>query len=178
MAKDVNKQAGLKDGTKMYLEAASRPMPGVMGGNFLQLYDGPPGFKFSGYKFHIYATNKDEVVLILQCISEIVKEKGCIMKCATDQFFNNTRTADNPQHGKGVTIYLPFDMVNSGASLVFQQMLIDLLRNYETTGMINGDIQLGNSVFQRYEFNISWEEVKEMGGVSKEDYNTYYIQGT
>ena len=99
-------QQGINEGIKNYAQHKSLPIFG----KFVPLISSST-FKFSGFKLHIYATSEDDVVLILSKIYDLVKSAGCMMKAATASFFTSTKDTLNPQHGKGITIYMPFDMV-------------------------------------------------------------------
>lgn len=142
-------------------------------GNFVPLIQNST-FKFSGYKLHIFAENDDDIVSILDKIYETVKSAGCIMKAATPAFFTTTKDKVHPQHGKGITIYLPFNMVASRGELGFTDLIKMALSGYEKSGHINGDTKLSHNVFYRYELNIPWEQVKEKGGLNETEYKRHY----
>ncbi len=162
-------QQGLNEGVKNYSQSKGL----AIFGNFVPL-TGSSTFKFSGYKLHIYATSEDDVVLILSKIYELVKSAGCTMKAATSSFFTSTKDTVNPQHGKGITIYLPFNMVASAGQLGFIDLVKMALSGYSKSGNINGDTRLSHNVFYRYELNIPWSKVKEKGGLNEAEYRRHY----
>lgn len=157
------------DGIKDYMMAKDL----AIFGNFAQLLSNET-FKYSGFKLHIYATNADDIVAILDKIYDLVKSASCMMKAATPAFFSKTQDTVNPQHGKGITIYMPFDMVNSGGKVGFISLVKIALSGYEKSGNINGDTMLSHNLFERYELNMPWEQVKEKGGLNQAEYDRHY----
>lgn len=162
-------QQGPNEGIKNYSQSKSLSIFG----NFVPL-TGSSTFKFSGYKLHIYATSEDDVVLILSKIYDLVKSAGCMMKAATASFFTSTKDTVNPQHGKGITIYLPFNMVATNGHLGFIDLIKLALSGYSKSGNISGDKKLSHNVFYRYELNIAWDKVKEKGGLNEAEYKRHY----
>lgn len=170
MPDSKNRQQLPNEGIKNYSQSKSLPIFG----NFVPLVSSDT-FKFSGYKLHVYSASQDDVVLILGKIYDLVKSAGCQMKAATPAFFTSTQDTVNPQHGKGITIYLPFSMVSTNGHKGFIELVKMALSGYSKSGNISGDTRLSHNVFYRYELNIPWSEVKKKGGLNQAEYKRHYV---
>lgn len=144
-----------------------------------------PNFKFSGWKFHIYSNSEIDVLYILQHIHAYVKSNKCIMKAALPKFFADAKPI---QKGKGITIYLPFEIFKNYQFSSFYNGLQNELNKIpassqaravigSTSGII-GDNGVLNSrrVFYRYELKIPFSEVVKLGGLNEFAYNMNYVK--
>jgi hypothetical protein len=104
----------------------------------------------SGWKFHVYSDNLDEVAYLYEKLLPVVNKYGTGFKLAGGEML--TGLAKNPnQIGKGVTIYLPSSTFANNMVDDFVSDLQSALIGYTKKGNISGDRMITNNIGYRYE---------------------------
>jgi len=139
-------------------------------GNWLQVLNIKGNM--SGWKFHIFTSNFDDTALVFDKVYDVVNRYGAGLKVGTGQMFN--RSIGNPgsvQYDKGVTIYIPANVIKNGQQ---KQMLNDIqsaISEYKGGGNISGDKMITNNIGYRYELS---KPIDPKLGVTKDDYYSLY----
>lgn len=106
----------------------------------------------SGWKFHVYADNLDEVAYLYEKLLPLVNKYGTGFKLAGGEKLKQLATNPN-QIGKGVTIYLPSSTFANDMVDDFVSDLQSAISGYTKKGNISGDRMITNNIGYRYEFS-------------------------
>jgi hypothetical protein len=129
-----------------------------------------PKGNMSGWKFHVYADNLDEVAYLYERLLPLVNKYGAGLKLAGGKELE--KLSQIPlQKGKGVTIYLRSktfadDMVDN-----FVSDLQSAISGYTKKGNINGDRMITNNIGYRYELS---RPINSKIGVDENQYYSLY----
>jgi hypothetical protein len=124
----------------------------------------------SGWKFHVYADNLDEVAFLYEKLLPIVNKYGAGFKAAGEQMLE--RLSQNAvQKGKGVTIYLPSEVIANGQQKNFLDEIQSAISGYRKTGQISGDRMVTGNIGYRYELSQPIDPTK---GVNSSQYQSLY----
>jgi hypothetical protein len=124
----------------------------------------------SGWKFHIYADDIDEVAYIYEKILPIVKQYGAGFKAASPAMLERLAT-NAVQKGKGVTLYLPSEVVANNRQRTFLSDIQNALKGYNKSGEISGDRMITKNIGYRYELSKPIDASK---GVNMNEYQSLY----
>ena len=106
----------------------------------------------SGWKFHVYADNLDEVAYLYEKLLPLVNKYGTGFKLAGGEKLKQLATNPN-QIGKGVTIYLPSKTFANNMVDDFVSDLQSAISGYTKKGNISGDRMITNNIGYRYELS-------------------------
>jgi len=106
----------------------------------------------SGWKFHVYADNLDEVSYLYEKLLPLVNKYGTGFKLAGGEKLKQLATNPN-QIGKGVTIYLPSKTFANNMVDDFVSDLQSAISGYTKKGNISGDRMITNNIGYRYELS-------------------------
>jgi polyhydroxyalkanoate synthesis regulator phasin len=135
---------------------------------WLQIKDGVGNL--SGWKFHVYGDNLDEVAYLYEKLLPVVNKYGAGIKVATLEMLE--KLANNPlQKGKAVTLYLPSSVVARNLQKDFLKDIQSSLKGYNKSGQIAGDRMITDNIGYRYELSRPINSAK---GVDMEDYKNLY----
>jgi hypothetical protein len=137
-------------------------------GGWLQVKN--PVGNMSGWKFHIYADYLDEAAFLYEKLLPVVNKYGAGMKVASSEMLY--RLAQNAvQSGKGVTIYLPSNVVAKNAQKQFLNDVQTAINGYKKTGKISGDNMITDNIGYRYELS---KPIDPNRGVNMDEYQALY----
>jgi hypothetical protein len=111
-----------------------------------------PKGNMSGWKFHVYADNLDEVAYLYEKLLPLVNKYGAGLKLAGGKTLKTLATDPN-QIGKGVTIYLPSKTFVNNMLDDFVGDLQSSISGYTRKGNISGDRMITNNIGYRYELS-------------------------
>lgn len=129
---------------------------------FIQV--GPEPNTFSGWKLHVFCPHTDAVKIALSRLHADAIQFGWGMKVATEIFFLMAPEG-TPQHGKGVTIYLPH-RATADDELDWIKRLLD---GYPFSGAIAGDEMVTPALGRRFEFHPDPQR-----DVDRREYDRWY----
>ena len=109
-----------------------------------------PKGNMSGWKFHVYADNLDEVAYLYEKLLPLVNKYGAGLKLAGGKSLK-ILAANPDQTGKGVTIYLPSKTFVNNMLDDFVSDLQSAISGYTKKGNISGDRMITNNIGYRYE---------------------------
>ena len=109
-----------------------------------------PKGNMSGWKFHVYADNLDEVAYLYEKLLPLVNKYGAGLKLAGGKSLK-VLAANPDQTGKGVTIYLPSKTFVNNMLDDFVSDLQSAISGYTKKGNISGDRMITNNIGYRYE---------------------------
>jgi hypothetical protein len=113
----------------------------------------PKDGEISGWKLHIYTTTIDEIAYAAQQVYDIVKSTRCGFKLASKG--NLERMKGTKQEGKGVSIYIPYDIIKNNQHFNLVNNIASAISNLKTSGSVVGDKSLTDNISYRYEFDTS-----------------------
>lgn len=125
---------------------------------------------YSGWKFHVYADNLDEVAFLYEKLLPVVNQHGAGMKLASSQVLDRLAT-NAVQKGKGVTIYLPSNVVAKNSQREFLKDIQSVLKDYKKSGQISGDRMITDNIGYRYELS---KPINGARGVDSKQYQSLY----
>ena len=125
---------------------------------------------YSGWKFHVYADNLDEVAFLYEKLLPVVNQHGAGMKLASSQVLDRLAT-NAVQKGKGVTIYLPSNVVAKNSQREFLKDVQSVLKDYKKSGQISGDRMITDNIGYRYELS---KPINGARGVDIKQYQSLY----
>lgn len=124
----------------------------------------------SGWKFHVYAENLDEVAFLYERLLPVANKYGAGMKVAGKGMLD--RLAQNTlQKGKGVTLYVPASVIEKNAQKEFLSNIQSATKGYNKTGQISGDKMITDNIGYRYELS---KPINTSKGVDIESYRNLY----
>jgi hypothetical protein len=157
--RSVLQQAMLKKGGQKISQVVSNLQLGKVAQDFKNFHAQSkwvqvtqPKGNMSGWKFHVYADNLDEVAYLYERLLPLVNKYGAGLKLAGGKELEILSQIPL-QKGKGVTIYLRSktfadDMVDN-----FVSDLQSAISGYTKKGNINGDRMITNNIGYRYELS-------------------------
>lgn len=135
---------------------------------WVQVYD--TRGNMSGWKFHIYADNLNEVAFLYEKLLPVVKSYGAGMKIAGGEKLQ--RLALNElQKGKAVTLYVPSEVVAKNAQRKFLSDVQNSISGYKKSGKIAGDRMITDNIGYRYELS---QPINPAKGVNMSEYSKLY----
>ena len=99
---------------------------------------------FSGMKAHVFADNVEDAATIYDALASLISDRGLGCKVGTKDFFDYTK--NDPQHGKGVTVYFPRVATYKDDLEAVTRTVTSL-----TFGKIQGDMMVSGNVGVRCE---------------------------
>ena len=166
------------DVIKKISQESSRLPIGAVGQSFKEMASEIGGWiqpnnvvgNMSGWKFHVYADNLDEVSFLYEKLLPVANKHGAGMKLASSEMLN--RLAQNPvQKGKGVTLYLPSNVIAKNAQKYFLSDIQSAINGYKKSGQISGDKMITDNIGYRYELSKPIDASK---GVNMNEYRALY----
>jgi hypothetical protein len=124
----------------------------------------------SGWKFHVYADNLDEVAFLYEKLLPVVNKHGAGMKLASSQVLD-ILSQNAVQKGKGVTLYIPSNVVAKNTQKDFLSDIQSAINGYKKSGQISGDEMITNNIGYRYELSKPIDASK---GVNMDEYRALY----
>jgi len=167
-----------KRGVQKFSQTASKLPLGEVGQDFKNVASRMNGWiqitnnkgNMSGWKFHVYADTLDEVAFLYEKLLPVVKKYGVGFKAGSGPMME--RLAQNAvQKGKGVTLYLPSEVISQNTQKEFLSDLQSAIKGYEKTGQISGDRMITNNIGYRYELSKPIDASK---GVDMSQYKALY----
>ena len=137
--------------------------------SFVQMTDGGP---MSGWKIHIYGEDVSDSAYLITKLDDYLKSNNSAYKIATDNFYKSAK--GTKQEGKGLTIYIPYDIVKNGKQKEFFDDIESKISDYTKSGTISGDKSYNSKIHYRYEYNQPFDALPE-GGVTNSDVGKYYV---
>jgi len=165
-------------GSKQVAQAASKLPVGRLGQDFKNFAQQMSGWiqvknvsgNMSGWKFHVFADNLDEVAFLYERLLPVVYKYGAGFKTAGADMLDNL-SKNAVQRGKGVTIYLPSEVVAKNQQKSFLSDIQNAIKGYEKSGQISGDRMITNNIGYRYELSKPIDAAK---GVDMNQYQGLY----
>lgn len=131
----------------------------------------PSSFYISGWKLHIYCESIEDVIHYYKKIERVLNSNNCCFKLSTQKFFSST-PKDSKQHGKGITIYLGFNLVHSRSHYTFIKKIVDAVPQFPISGKIAGDKNITEWLHYRYDLSQPFSSYEN--GVSIDAYKFHY----
>ena len=177
--RDIIVAALEKRGAKTAVQKSVSKLPiGRIGQDFMELAKDMGGWiqatnvtgNMSGWKFHVYADNLDEVAFLYERLLPVVKKYGAGFKLAGVEMLEKL-AKNSVQKGKGVTLYLPSSTIAKNAQKEFLSDLQSAIKGYEKNGAISGDKMITNNIGYRYELS---QPIDVSKGVDMYQYRALY----
>ncbi|MFT4313283.1 MAG: hypothetical protein ACMXYA_02660 [Candidatus Woesearchaeota archaeon] len=129
---------------------------------------------FSWWKIHVYTETIEDVILYYQQIKHMLDFYHCPHKLATQKFFSSIQKSDamKKQRGKGITIYLPFALIQSQDYVKLVQKLQKITPIIEKKTSIFGDRKISDVLYYRYDVSVPLANFP--GGLTHEEARKYY----
>lgn len=124
----------------------------------------------SGWKFHIYSDNLDDLAFIYEKITPIAQKWGAGMKLASENMINALNKSQL-QKGKGATLYLPSSVTSKNQQRQFLSDIQSALKGYDKRGNISGDKMITSNIGYRYELS---KPIDQKVGVDLNTYSSLY----
>lgn len=177
--RNVFQQAMESKGAQKVVSKSINNLPiGKLGQDFKKLASEMDGFiqitapkgNMSGWKFHVYADTLDEVAFLYEKILPFANKYGAAFKVGSQGTLE--RLAKNTlQKGKGVTIYLPPEVISKNLQKEFLSDLQSAIKGYEKSGQISGDRMITNNIGYRYELS---KPINTSKGIDMNQYRGLY----
>jgi hypothetical protein len=125
----------------------------------------------SGWKFHVYADNMDEVAYLYEKLLPVAKKHNAGFKLAGELNIIALREPDY-QRGKAVTLYVNPNTFRTKTLNVLFNDIKSAVSSYPVKGNIHGDRMLTKNIGYRYELSKPIDITK---GVDKITYDKLYV---
>ena len=129
-----------------------------------------PVGNLSGWKFHVYADDLDEVAFLYERLLPLAEKWGAGFKVASEDMLKKLSVSP-VQKGKGVTLYLPSSAVKNGGQKTFLSDIQSAIKGYTKTGNISGDKMITPNIGYRYELS---KPIDPKVGVPLSTYGSLY----